>query len=345
MKNIFGMNLIQLEHELQELNIPKFRAKQIIHWMYEKNISDFSQMKNLGKELQVQLAEHFCIQKARSCIYKTSADGKTTKFLLEYADGTTVETVLMRHSYGNSICVSSQAGCNIGCKFCASTVNGMARNLSIGDILAQAYYIKELLAETDERISHIVMMGSGEPLLNYDNVLRFIRLVHEEYCLGISYRNITLSTSGIVPRMYDLAEEQIPITLAISLHAPEDELRSSIMPINKRYPLADVVEAGINYAQKTNRQVTYEYILIDQLNDSVDDAKRLAKLLYGQLANVNLIPINSVAESKFQRPSTKRCQAFLEVLSKERIVATIRQEMGGDIDAACGQLRNKYLAR
>lgn len=343
MTNIFGLNLDELTSLITSLKLPKFRAKQIIEWMYLKHAISFEQMTNLSKDLREKLSQEFTINRAKSWDRLDSADGKTTKFLLQFGDGIGVETVLMRQSYGNSICVSSQAGCNMGCTFCASTLHGMARNLSTGEILAQAMYIQELLNKTGEQINNIVIMGSGEPMLNYDNVLKFIRLVHEPHCLNLGYRNITISTSGIVPGIEKLAKENIPITLSISLHAPNNELRTSLMPINKRYPLEEVIKAAVNYADITKRRVTYEYILIDKCNDNIAEAQELCHLLKNQLANVNLIPINPVKERNFNRPSLSRIKTFAKYLNDHHITATIRQEMGTDINAACGQLRNKHL--
>ena len=343
MTNIFGLNLDELTSLITSLKLPKFRAKQIIEWMYLKHAISFEQMTNLSKDLREKLSQEFTINRAKSWDRLDSADGKTTKFLLQFGDGIVVETVLMRQSYGNSICVSSQAGCNMGCTFCASTLHGMARNLSTGEILAQAMYIQELLNKTGEQINNIVIMGSGEPMLNYDNVLKFIRLVHEPYCLNLGYRNITISTSGIVPGIEKLAKENIPITLSISLHAPNNELRTSLMPINKRYPLEEVIKAAVNYADITKRRVTYEYILIDKYNDNIAEAQELCHLLKNQLANVNLIPINPVKERNFNRPSLSRIKTFAKYLNDHHITATIRQEMGTDINAACGQLLNKHL--
>ena len=232
----------------------------------------------------------------------------------------------------------------MGCRFCASTLHGMVRNLTAGEMLAQTYYINDLLAKEGQKVDTIVIMGSGEPLTNYDNVLSYIRLLHEDYCLGMSYRSITLSTSGIVPNIYRLAEEKLPITLSISLHAPEDALRSELMPINRKYPLADVLKAGRDYGEMTGRRVTYEYILIDGVNDNLKQARELASLLKGQLASVNIIPINPVAERNWQRPSLARIEFFANYLTEHHITATVRREMGNDIQAACGQLRNKHLS-
>ena len=345
MIDIFGMTLQELQAALQPLQVQNFRARQIAEWMYQRGAHDFSAMTNLSKKLREQLAAEFVIGRPRPKDRLDSQDGHTTKFLLEYADGTAVETVLMRQHYGNSICVSTQAGCSMGCAFCASTLHGMARNLAKGEILAQAVVINDMLREEENgaKVDTMVLMGSGEPLMNYEQVIGFLHLVHEPYTLGMGYRNITLSTSGIVPNMYRLAEEGMPISLSVSLHAPEQELRSKIMPINRKYPLADVMAAAKNYADKTKRRITYEYILIDQLNDGEQQAAQLAALLRGQLASVNLIPINPIVERNLLRPSKARIDWFAKYLADHHVNVTVRREMGTDIQAACGQLRNKHL--
>ena len=246
MKDIFGLTSKELQEALQPFSLPKYRARQIAEWMYQRGATGFADMTNLSRKLREELSSAFVIGRPKCKDRLDSADGHTTKFLLEFADGTAVETVLMRQPYGNSICVSTQAGCNMGCAFCASTLHGMARNLTTGEILSQAIVISDMLrAEGQgESVDTVVIMGSGEPLMNYENVLGFVRLLHEDYVLGLSYRSITLSTSGIVPQMYKLAEEGIPISLSVSLHAPEQELRSTLMPINRKYPLVDVVRAA-----------------------------------------------------------------------------------------------------
>ncbi|MBQ1919982.1 MAG: 23S rRNA (adenine(2503)-C(2))-methyltransferase RlmN, partial [Selenomonas sp.] len=315
-------------------------------WLYQKGVVDFGAMTNLSKDLRAQLAQAFVIARPQVKARLDSQDGKTTKFLLEYADGTAIETVLMRQPYGNSICVSTQAGCNMGCAFCASTLHGMARDLTCGEILAQAVVINDMLREENgSKVDTMVIMGSGEPLMNYAEVLKFLRLIHEPYTLGMGYRNITLSTSGIVPRMYQLAEEGLPISLSVSLHAPNQELRSELMPINRKYPIQDVVAAARNYADKTKRRVTYEYILIDGVNDGEEQAKELVALMRGQLASVNLIPINPVVERNLLRPSKARIDWFEGYLASHHVNVTVRREMGTDIQAACGQLRNKHLEK
>lgn len=344
MLNIFGMDLSELTSVLKPYNLPNYRAKQIAEWLYKKRAAAFDDMTNLPLELRQKLGTDFCIIRPRIKDRLNSADGNTIKYLLEFADGTAVETVLMQHPYGNSVCVSTQAGCAMGCAFCASTLHGKARNLTAGEILSQVIIFNDLLQEEQNTaVDTIVIMGSGEPLENYDNVLKFIRLVHEPYTLNLGYRNITLSTSGIVPNMLRLAAEDIPISLAVSLHAPNNDLRSKIMPINRKYPLSDVVKAAKNYADQTGRRITYEYILIADLNDSEQEAAELAKLLKGQLASVNLIPINPIIERNLLRPRRERIAAFEKYLKSKHINVTLRREMGTDIQAACGQLRNKHI--
>lgn len=344
MLNIFGMDLSELTSVLKPYNLPNYRAKQIAEWLYKKKAAAFDDMTNLPLELRQKLGADFCIIRPHIKDRLNSADGNTIKYLLEFADGTAVETVLMQHPYGNSVCVSTPAGCAMGCAFCASTLHGKARNLTAGEILSQVIIFNDLLREEQNTaVDTIVIMGSGEPLENYDNVLKFIRLVHEPYTLNLGYRNITLSTSGIVPNMLRLAAEGIPISLAVSLHAPNNDLRSKIMPINRKYPLSDVVKAAKNYADQTGRRITYEYILIADLNDSEQEAAELAKLLKGQLASVNLIPINPVIERNLLRPRRERIAAFEKYLKSKHINVTLRREMGTDIQAACGQLRNKHI--
>ena len=314
-----------------------------MRWMCRRGAVSFDVMDNLAKPLRAQLAEYFSIERPKVVSRLHSVDGATLKLLYEFADGQTAETVLMRHPYGNSVCVSTQAGCRMGCAFCASTLHGLQRNLTAGEIAAQVIGIADFLRREGARVDTIVVMGSGEPLENYDNVVAALRLLHEEYTIGLSYRGVTLSTSGIVPGIERLAEEGIPISLSISLHAPTEELRSQIMPVNRMYPLADVLRAARMYAQRTKRRVTYEYILIRDLNDGVREAEQLAKLLRGQLASVNLIPINPVAERNLFRPDKAAIRRFQKILEERHITATLRREMGTDIQAACGQLRNRLM--
>ena len=343
MQNIFGMTAEEITAVLKEWGVPAYRARQIMEWLYQRDAHSFEEMTNLPKALRECLREGFFLFRAELRTRLDSEDGSTTKFLLAFADDVAVETVLMRHSYGNSVCVSTQAGCNMGCAFCASTLHGLTRNLTRGEILAQVIFIQELLKSSGQKVDTIVIMGAGEPLMNYENVLGFMRLLHAPECLNMGYRNMTISTSGIVPQIYALAEEKLPVTLSISLHAPEQALRSELMPINEKYPLQEVVTAAKAYVDKTKRRVTYEYILIAGMNDTEECAAKLVSLLKGQLANVNLIPINPVAERNWQRPSPQRIHAFEAYLTKHHIAVTIRREMGRDIQAACGQLRNQYL--
>ena len=333
--NIFGWTKEQLAEALKDYDIPRFRADQIVRWMYQRGAASFDVMDNLSKGLRAQLAELFSIDRPKVVSRLHSADGATIKLLYEFADGQTAETVLMRHPYGNSVCVSTQAGCRMGCAFCASTLHGLQRNLTAGEIAAQVIGIADFLRQEGARVDTIVVMGSGEPLENYDNVIAALRLLHEDYTIGLSYRGVTLSTSGIVPGIERLTEEGIPISLSISLHAPTEELRSQIMPVNRKYPLADVLRAARMYAERTKRRITYEYILIRDLNDGVREAE--------QLASVNLIPINPVAERNLYRPDKAAIRRFQKILEERHITATLRREMGTDIQAACGQLRNRLM--
>lgn len=341
-KNIFGMAAEEIAAEFRRFGVEKYRARQVAEWIYGKGATRFEDMTNLPKKLRETLGKTFTVERAVCLKELTSNDGATTKFLLRVANDTAIESVLMRHDYGCSVCVSTQDGCAMGCRFCASTLGGFRRNLTAGEILAQVVFINDALKKENKKIDTIVVMGMGEPLANYDNTLKFLRLAHEDYALNIGYRNITVSTSGITDKIYRLAEENIPLNLAISLHAPYDELRSSIMPINKKYPLAEVVAAGKYYGDKTKRRVTYEYSLIDGVNDGTEAAAELAKLIDGQLAAVNLIPVNNVEEHGFRAPSKEKIKRFCDCLEKRKITVTVRREMGADVNAACGQLRGKH---
>ena len=338
--NIFGMTVEELRAALAPFGIPRFRAAQIAEGIYRRGAVSFDAITSLPKSLRAQLAENFTIERPTVVNRLHSADGATIKLLYAFADG---QTAVMRHPYGNSVCISTQAGCAMGCAFCASTLHGLVRNLTRGEIAAQAIGIADFLRQEGARVDTIVVMGSGEPLENYDNVVGALRLLHEDYVLGLGYRGMTLSTSGIVPGIERLADEGIPISLSISLHAPTDELRSRIMPVNRRYPLADVMRAARHYAVRTKRRITYEYILIRDVNDGVRAAEQLAALLRGRLASVNLIPINPVAERNLHRPSSNVIRRFQRTLEERHITATLRREMGTDIQAACGQLRNRLL--
>ncbi len=339
--DLFGLFASEIAEHIKPLGLKAYRGKQIAEWLYKHNVHQFDAMTNIAKEQRASLAANYTITQVDLKAKQQSTDGQTSKFLLSFPDDMAVETVLMRHSYGNSVCVSTQVGCAMGCTFCASTLKGLVRNLTGGEILAQVLYISELLKQQDQKVDSIVIMGSGEPLANYDNVLRFIRLIHEEYCLNLSYRNITLSTSGLVSNIDKLAGEGLPLTLSISLHAPNNPLRSKLMPVNNRYPLEQVLAASDRYAAATGRRITYEYALIAGVNDQPSHAKELAAILKGRLANVNLIPINPVPERGLLRPSLSDINGFELLLKRAQINVTIRREMGADIAAACGQLRHK----
>ena len=336
MKNLFGLTLAELETELAPL--PKFRAKQIAAHIYKHSMKNFDEMNDLPKNLRGELATRYEIKIAELLKRVDSKDGLTTKFLLGLVDGAAIEVVLMRHDYGNSVCISSQVGCQMGCKFCASTLKGLERNLTAAEMLGEIFFANEILGKV---VDSNVIMGTGEPLMNYDELIKMLRLLHEDYCLGMSYRKITISTCGIVPAIKKLRDEKIPVTLSISLHAPDDKLRSALMPINSAFDLKSLLAAGNDYAQSTGRRVTYEYILIGGVNDTEEQARRLAKILSGQLANVNLIPFNPVNERSFSPPTNHAIKKFFHFLNTHGIGATIRKEMGADVNAACGQLRAK----
>ena len=337
MKNLFGMTLAELETELSPL--PKFRAKQIAAHIYKHGLKSFDDMNDLPKNLREELAEHYEIKIADMLKRLDSRDGLTTKFLLGLSDGAAIEVVLMRHDYGNSVCISSQVGCQMGCKFCASTLKGLERNLTAAEMLGEIFFVNEVLGKV---VDSIVVMGTGEPLINYDELIKMLRLLHEDYCLGMSYRKVTISTCGIVPAIKKLRDEKIPVTLSISLHAPDDNLRSAIMPINSAFGLESLLAAGDDYGKSTGRRVTYEYILLGGVNDTEEHARHLAKILGGQLANVNLIPFNPILERSFLPPTNHAVKKFFHFLNTHGINATIRKEMGADVNAACGQLKANW---
>ncbi|HYF95691.1 MAG TPA: 23S rRNA (adenine(2503)-C(2))-methyltransferase RlmN [Symbiobacteriaceae bacterium] len=338
---LVGMTLAEMEAFVQELGEPKFRAKQLFGWVYEKCVKTFSEMTNLPAAFRAKLEGAALLQLLEEETRQEAAPTETAKYLFRLQDGQKVESVLMQHDYGNAVCVTTQVGCRMGCTFCASTFGGLVRNLSAGEIVDQIIMMQRDLP-AGERVGSVVLMGSGEPMENYDECLKAIRLMHEPDGLNIGYRHITISTSGLVPGMRRLADEGLPITLAVSLHAPNDELRSRLMPVNKLHPLREVLAAAIDYGEKTGRRVTYEYLLIEEVNDKREHALELAGLLKGSLAHVNLIPMNPVAERpQYQRPSRGRVVQFRDLLEANGVTATIRREMGGDIDAACGQLRNR----
>ena len=339
-KSIFSLDIKDWQDCLVEHKQPKFRAAQIFDWLYKKRVSSIEEMSNLPKDLKASLSENFDFTTLSERKKQVASDG-TTKFLFELADGNLIETVLMRHNYGCSVCVTTQVGCRIGCKFCASTLSGLKRNLEAGEIVAQVLRVQQHLDEIGERVSHIVVMGIGEPFENYDNLTQFIHIINNDKGLNIGARHITVSTSGIVPKIYDFANHHPQVSFAISLHAPNDELRTQLMPINRAYPLVKLLEAAKFYVEKTNRRITFEYGLIKNVNDTVECANQLADVLRGINCHVNLIPVNYVPERGFDRTPIEHIEQFEKTLKKRGINATVRRELGSDIDAACGQLRAK----
>lgn len=337
-KDIKSLSLEELSAQIKDLGLPKFRAGQIFEWLHKYGVSSFDEMTNLSKELRASLSNDFYIA---DCIieekYVSSIDS-TVKYLFRLNDGEYIESVIMKYKYGYTICVSSQVGCKMGCKFCASTLAGFKRNLTPSEIESQIHSAQKDLGI---RISHIVLMGIGEPLDNYDNVIRLLYNVNDKNGLNISMRNITLSTCGIVPRMYDLLNEGLQITLTVSLHAPNDKIRSKSMPVNDKWCMDEVLNACREYVNKTGRRVSFEYTLINGVNDSNECAEELALRLKGMLCHVNLIPVNDVKERGNVRSTDEAINRFLSILKKRGINATIRRTLGSDINASCGQLRRK----
>ena len=317
----------------------KFRAEQIFSWLH-KGVTSYDEMTNLSKATREKLEKETYVStlKIREK-YVSKIDG-TVKYLFELPDGNCIESVVMRYHHGLTICISSQVGCRMGCRFCASTIGGLYRSLTAGEILNQVIFAQK---DMDERISNIVMMGIGEPLDNFDNVIKFLHNVNHEKGLNIGYRHISLSTCGVVPMIYRLADEKLPITLTISLHAPNDEIRDTIMPVNHKYKIAELLEACRYYIDKTGRRMSFEYSLIHGVNDSMENAAELAKLVKDLHSHINLIPVNKVEERSFEKGSKADIRAFQEKLTAMGINATVRRELGSDISASCGQLRKKVL--
>ncbi|OEF99082.1 23S rRNA (adenine(2503)-C(2))-methyltransferase RlmN [Vulcanibacillus modesticaldus] len=341
-RNIYDLTIEDWSTWLKENGEPTYRAKQIFDWLYVKRISSIDEMTNLSKELRNKLDQSFEFQVLRIIDQHISSDG-TIKFLFQLLDGHAIETVIMRHGYGNSVCVSTQVGCRMGCTFCASTIGGVARNLTAGEIVAQVLESQKILDKENDRVSSVVVMGSGEPFDNYDETIKFIRIINDEKGLNIGQRHISLSTSGIVPKIFEFADLKWQVVLAISLHAPNDELRSKIMPINKKYSLSELMDACRYYVNTTNRRVTFEYSLMGNVNDQDVHAEELARLIKDIKCHVNLIPVNYVSERDFVRTSKKQIYNFKSILERHNINVTIRREQGGDIEAACGQLRAKHI--
>ncbi len=335
--NLFDLSLDEMKEFVKELGEPQFRGKQIFEWMY-RGAESFEDMTNIPKSLREKLSENSFL--GGMSIYEkyVSKIDETRKYLLQLSDGNFIETVLMKYEYGYTVCVSSQVGCKMGCKFCASTVNGWVRNLTPGEIIGQILCVQKDLGQ---RISNVVMMGIGEPFDNFENVLKSIKLMNSSEGLMIGQRHISVSTCGLADKIRVLADMKMQITLLISLHAPNDERRSQIMPVNNKFNIDELMSACDYYIKETGRRISFEYTLISGVNDTLEEADTLAKLVKGKLCHVNLIPVNKVEESGFSKSSRERIEAFKVRLEKNGLVATVRREMGSDINAACGQLRNK----
>lgn len=339
MKNIYDLTLDDLKKYFISIGLKPFRAIQVYEWLYRFHVRSFDLMTNIKKEVIEHLKQDFEIELYEVVDHQKSADG-TEKFLFRLQDGNLIESVLMRHNYGTSICVTSEVGCNMGCAFCASGMKKKLRNLSAGEMVLQLESVYEVIKE---KISHIVVMGIGEPFDNYQNVINFLHIVNEPHGLEIGSRHISVSTCGLVPMIYEYAKEDLQSNLAISLHAPNNEIRDQIMPINKAYRIEELVKAISDYIIATNRRVTIEYILIDGLNDSIKCANELVDLLHGLNVYINLIPYNEVKEKPFKRSKKEQMRKFYDTLKKRSMNVTLRLEQGADIDAACGQLRSKHM--
>ena len=337
---IKSLSLAQLKNIVTEMGEKAFRAKQIYEWLHQKQAESFDEMSNLSAAFREKLKERCVLTTLKMLEVQTSKIDGTQKYLFALPDGNVVESVLMKYKHGNSVCISSQVGCKMGCRFCASTIGGWTRNLLPSEMLEQIYRIQKL---SGERVSNVVVMGTGEPLDNYENLLQFIRLLTDENGLHISQRNLTVSTCGIVPKMYALAEENLQITLAISLHASNQEKRAELMPIANKYSIEEVLEACRNYFEKTGRRLTFEYSLVGGKNDTKEDAEELAQLIKGLNCHVNLNPVNPIKERDYVQSDKKVIENFKNKLEKYQINVTIRREMGRDIDGACGQLRKSYI--
>ncbi|MFV0362782.1 MAG: 23S rRNA (adenine(2503)-C(2))-methyltransferase RlmN [Suipraeoptans sp.] len=340
--DIGSLNIEELKSMVAQLGEKPFRAKQLYEWIHTKLVGTFDEMSNLSKNFRQQLENNCEIKKMKMVDRQISKIDKTEKFLFLLDDGNVIESVLMRYDYGNSVCISSQAGCKMGCTFCASTIGGLKRSLTPSEMLFQIYRIQSTIGE---RVSNVVVMGTGEPLDNYGNLVKFINMISDENGLNISQRNITVSTCGLVNEMKRLADERFAITLALSLHAATQEKRKKLMPIANKYSLSEVLSACDYYLEKTNRRVTLEYALVKEVNDTDEDVLELKKILRNRNFHINLIPVNPVEERNYQRPSATNAQVFKNKLEKNAINVTIRRERGTDIDGACGQLRRRFIRR
>lgn len=341
MTDIKSMNMEELKALMTELGDKPFRAKQIYSWLHERLVTSYDEMTNIPKSLKEKLKDYPITALEMVDVQISKIDG-TRKYLFRLNDGNVIESVLMRYKHGNSVCISSQVGCRMGCRFCASTIGGLTRGLQASEMLDQIYRIQVL---SGERVSNVVVMGTGEPLDNYENLLRFIHILTEEGGLHISQRNLTVSTCGLVPKMYELAKEKFQMTLALSLHAPNDEKRQELMPIARKYTMDEVLDACRNYFEETGRRITFEYSLVAGVNDRDQDARELSSKIGDINCHVNLIPVNPIKERSFQRSTRQAVENFKIKLEKCGINVTIRREMGSDIDGACGQLRKSYMEK
>ena len=330
----------ELKEKMVSMGEKPFKGKQLYEWLHKKAVGSYSEMTNLSTALREKLEENEPLTRLEVVEVQTSKIDGTQKYLFRLGDGNVIESVWMKYKHGNSVCISSQVGCRMGCRFCASTLGGLTRNLIPSEMLDQVYRIAQL---TGERVSNVVVMGTGEPMDNYDNLIRFIRILSDEKGQNISQRNLTVSTCGIVPRIRQLADEGLSITLALSLHAPNDEKRRELMPIANKYSLSEILPACAYFFEKTGRRLTFEYSLVGGKNDSEEDARQLAKLIEGLNCHVNLIPVNPIKERDYVQSGKKVIENFKNKLEKYKINVTIRREMGRDIDGACGQLRKSYL--
>ncbi|MCH1982285.1 23S rRNA (adenine(2503)-C(2))-methyltransferase RlmN [Ruminococcus sp. OA3] len=339
-RDIRSMTFSELKDVMEKMGEKSFKAGQIFDWLHRKMVSGYDQMTNISRTLREKLQREYPLYEPEAVQVQTSKIDGTKKILFRLQDGHVIESVWMQYQHGNSVCISSQVGCRMGCRFCASTIGGLTRNLTAAEMLLQIYRIQNL---TKERVSNVVVMGTGEPFDNYDELLRFLNILTDERGLHISQRNITVSTCGIVPKIYELADEKLQITLAISLHAPNDEKRKALMPIANRYSIGELLAACRHYFKQTGRRLTFEYSLVGGNNDSQQDADELAEKIKGLNCHVNLIPVNPIKERSFVQSDKKDVEKFKNKLEKYGINVTIRREMGRDIDGACGQLRKSYL--
>lgn len=339
--DIKSLNFKELQEYMLSIGEKKFRAKQVYEWLHQKQVQSFVEMTNLSKDLQKKLEEQAGLTVLEPVEVQVSKLDGTRKYLFRLEDGNVIESVLMKYKHGNSVCISSQVGCRMGCRFCASTLDGLVRGLTPGEMLEQIYRIGQ---DIGERISNVVVMGTGEPLDNYENLIKFIEMLTDENGLHISQRNLTVSTCGIVPKMRELADRKLQITLALSLHASNQERRKELMPVANKYEISEVLDACRYYFEQTGRRITFEYSLVGGVNDTEEDAKELSGLIRGMNCHVNLIPVNPVKERDYVQSNQQVILNFKNKLEKNGINVTIRRERGSDIDGACGQLRRRYAA-